>query len=265
MNALDSALFSVSLFVMIGTVGAAIAALSSASIARKSLERQEEQYKKTLEPLIVPKAMTYARKVNFDIVSFIFNNFSEPKPGNFHSKYKGEEVPLLNLSNGIAKDIKIKSEVIKYDALINAIKDTNLKYFNFLDIKFIDDFNKKEFVINAENEISNFHEDQPIELFSKQEILYLTNKGENFKIKIPKSFVVFQNLYTYLSFIERMPNLTAPMLVFTIDYKDIAGNPYAAKYTMKFNKIEIKEEKNSRQMHETRQIISFTIEEYKIN
>ncbi len=265
MSALDSALFLVSLFVMVGTVGAAIAALSSTAIARKSLERQEEQYKKTLEPLIVPKAMTYARKVNFDIVSFIYNNFSEAKPEDFRFKYKGEEVPLLNLSNGIAKDIKIKSEVIKYDGLVKAIKDIDLKKFNILNMRIIDELNKKKLLINAENEISNFGERQPIELFSEQEIIYLTNKVEDFKVIIPKSFVIFQNLYNYLSFIERVPNLTAPMLVFTINYKDIASNSYTAKYTMEINKIAIKTELNSQQLHEMTQILNFCIKEYKNN
>ncbi|MEI3607088.1 hypothetical protein SPD48_15425 [Pseudogracilibacillus sp. SE30717A] len=265
MNIFDQGYFLISLFGMTGTVGAAIAALLSADIAKKSLQRQEEHFNKSLEPLIVPKAMTYARKVNFDNVNFIYNNWNETKSGNFNLRYEDVEIPLLNLSNGIAKDIKIKSEVIKYDELIKVIQNTKLKSFDILDIKFIDEYNKKGFLINAQNKISGLYEDHPIELFSEQEILYLTNKGDNLSVKIPKSFVVFQNLYIYLSYIEKTPNLMAPMLVFTIDYKDIAGNSYTAKYTMKVNKITIKKEKNSRQMHEERQIISFTIEEYKIN
>ncbi|MBO1515589.1 hypothetical protein [Metabacillus bambusae] len=261
MSVVEQATFLVSLFGMIGTVVAALAAYFSANTAKKSLERQEAQFKKSLEPLIVPKAMKYNKIVNFNDLDFIDSIWCEEGLEKINSRGT-LEIPLLNLSNGIAKDIKIRTELIDYEEVVKAILSHEFEKMDKFEAELIEGFNKNIIKVDAETKISGKYAMFPVEKYIEQEILYLTNEGENFSVTIPEIFIVLQNFYIYLAHIEKIPNMLSPKLLFYIAYLDIAGNNYELQYIMKYNYISLSFENVNKVMEEARLEISFSINKY---
>ncbi|MGM7635172.1 hypothetical protein [Bacillus sp. Hm123] len=218
----------IALFGMMATVGAAGAAFYSAYLARKSIERQEDQYKKSLEPLIVPKMKNYTFTLDYMKPSFHFFNWITQDTDLEEQEFK---LPLVNVSKGIAKEVKINLEFTNYKKIIKYITDSELN--EKIHIKLGEDLwgaNKEMITVCTEGNAGTYQ----VTDFPQQETLYISGEGDDsaFTIKFPPVFMALGNVYMYCKIFGSKSSAISPCFKIKIMCKDLAGNAHNFNYLL---------------------------------
>lgn len=247
MKSVEMAEFMISLFAMCATVGAAIAALVSANVARASLREQSDNNKNAIKPFLAIDEKEF--DLEFDSTKENYNLNWENGEHNLidNTTFIGSYLDVVNISQGIAKNIKVK--------IVIDIKDSTIEKFNEnLKGKGIRlskrPYPKREDVqainisgeLNVVNGIKKFDRNYRLNCFPKQEFIFIGAEGDRKQLRLPAVFLVLHNLYVHypqcIDFVE------LPSLLVTFNFEDIAGETYDLKYCVKSSSISIEERFN---------------------
>lgn len=251
MTTVEWATILISLFGMVGTVGAAIAAMQSSSIASKTLKEQTNNNKTLLKPFIVVEEKEFEFSVH-DNEPFYLLNWDT---GDFNLKDSsnsiGIDLNVLNLSKGIAKNVKVNFEMDNYQTFISKLIESN-NYDNFTFS--IDDhrFLKETSALYLKGEFSNETRKKRLnnvfrlENFPTQKFIFLPEfvNGQTNKVQFPPVFFVLYNLYFRLD-----PSINFDEylnLKIRIECQDVVGNDYTFNYIYRIKRYNVKDSTEER-------------------
>lgn len=231
-------------YAALGTVSAAIAAMNSTYLAKRSFSEQKTSNLRALKPLII----TRSKEINITFDPKIQPFLLDWDSGTTLSNINGSFIELANISHGVAKDVVIKMELKNCQKFIdNDFKD--IDPFKFLRIKkgkhiikkdvdciIIDsDLIYKGYGLRANNCM------YPIEKLPDQHIIAIegSDKSQTNKIKIPDAFLVMFNLIFYLNGLG-LNVKDYPTLQVTIQCQDLIGNDYEYVYQYYVESVNVK-------------------------
>lgn len=242
MTIAESATLLIDLFGMVGTVGAALAAGYSMNIAANTLIEQKENNKRALKPFIVIEGKDYSLEYKEDEPFFMLNWDSGTFDLSDGSMKVGSYINILNISNGIAKNIKINFEIENAYSFIKKMQlennDKNLKvYINKhysgkgkVDAIFF------EYFLKTETEVKNYGAHPYVfEELQEQQYLVMTpsKDGSSYKIKIPSAYLAMYNLFFHLRVFSKVDKKDLPKLKIIINCQDITDEDYTFTYYFK--------------------------------
>ncbi|MBL3645588.1 hypothetical protein JMN23_24885 [Bacillus sp. RHFB] len=241
--------FLISLIATLASIGASISAIINARTARRNLAEVLENNKRTLRPHLIIKPKE---------VDLLYNQTDAPHMLNWDTHtydLRGEDnytsstssvsyLELVNLTNGIAKNVKININLNNERTLINMIeRRSNYPEAPYLMLQLSKELNKwaspfESLFVNyvTENIINGAIEHFNFEPTSKQFVA--VEKDNDYKVVIPDTFMVMFNIY--FSYKEYFPPEKRPYLDILIELEDIVGNKYKHHYLFKIQDYNIK-------------------------
>lgn len=226
----------ISLFGMTGTVSAAIAALISSNVAKKSLIEQKENNDKAYKPFLVLEGEEY----NFEL-----------KPGNPYDKLDWTTkqydlkknktsysfIKLLNINEGVARNIKVNLSIENVRPLLKKLMEKRdedeIKELDFYIGKHNIFPDQTALYVNGiykadtyETQANNIYQ---IDKLPGEKFVYLPNVNHGFeRIKTPEGFIALLNLYFHSDVFESVDLL--PRLNISISCEDISGKKINFNY-----------------------------------
>jgi len=258
----------INLFGMVGTVAAALVAMISSNIAKKTLKEHKAMNERALKPLIVPKVESYQFKYKYKLEDFYkidWGNSTEKIRYFKSSSYQNTKIQLLNLGQGTAKNIVIKSEIINYKEVIERInKSVRNSYNDELEINIIDDPylpKTKSLNINYKRKNGDSWGIYPLNNFNTQKSIYIigNSKENDVFFTLPSSFMLLYNLCLYTNSLNDKPeNRVYPKLLITIECQDVSDKKYIFKYLYFYKHFWQKLDRNGEVMN----TLEFQLTEY---
>ncbi|WP_102335732.1 hypothetical protein [Salimicrobium jeotgali] len=238
---------------------AAVAAFVTSGVNIFMLIEQKRSFKKFLEPLLVPDLKTYNYSHEFDYLDFYKvdwgnseDEVSKVSPGG----YDNTRLQLLNLGDGVAKDIELKIEIIDYEKTVESIKDSFSRKFESdkreLKVNIIDDphfENTLSLKVVFDNENGDSTGIYPLDNFNKRNFVYLIPDKDQKAVSfpIPSSFMVLYNLSLFSGALSKNPESRVfPKLSIQVSCKDGAKKEHNFSYIYHHNivKEKVSKEKN---------------------
>ncbi|MGW6380915.1 hypothetical protein [Peribacillus butanolivorans] len=234
--------FVISLLALLASLGASTSAIINAMTARRNLAEVLENNKRTLRPhlIIKPKEVDLLynktdapHMLNWD--THTYDLIGEADYESFINSVSNLE--LVNLTNGVAKNVKINIKLNNERTLINLI-ERRLDYPEapYLKLKLskelIEWASKLESLFvhyETENKINGAIVPYNFEPTSKRSVA--VEKGNVYKVVIPEAFVVMFNIY--FTFKEYIYPEDLPYLDILIELEDIIGSKYQYEYLFK--------------------------------
>lgn len=249
----------VHLFAMVGTVAAAIAALSNSKIAKDTLEEQSQNNKMALKPFIVIRS----KEINLSVKSQHIPHLVNWDTGLFDLNRRTVEsnsyIEVVNLSNGIAKNVKIAVSLENIADFLNSEID-NPGPYDFIKIEKRKNTNRinqdviyLEYSIKGRPGFDTFE----IDILPETNHLFIESYtlGSAVMLKIPRVFMFLYNLYFILP--SYRTKKIAPELKIDIQCEDLIGTPYSFSYRVSLTRLKVTEK-----LGETNIQSYFGIQEY---
>jgi hypothetical protein len=235
----DTVELLIALFGMIGTVGAAIAAMFSVRTAEKTLLEQASNNKRALKPFIAVEGNRYELEYNESELFINLDWDSQEHTLSDNSTSIGTNLNIINISNGNAKNVKVKFSFEGLDNFIKIINEPLRKGINLYGYvgnhRFKANKNALYIDFDVETKKAKFQGSKLLEIEDFQEqsfiVLAANEKGNKNKIRIPSAYIALYNAYFYLSNFRNENELLK--LIIDIKCEDIIGDKYNFKYIFK--------------------------------
>ncbi|MGE7695577.1 hypothetical protein ACQKNC_15965 [Lysinibacillus sp. NPDC094177] len=257
MSSISMPEFMVSLFVMVGTVAAAIAACMSSieaqknsEITRKMLELQQEKEVNDVKPCLLILEKDVEIEFRKEEINPIHTYNWDTKEYTLTDKPFSEKVniDIVNIGKGFAKDVTCYFEVNNLPECLEQLshKDKN-SWYELINIGCC--INNKKEVLAVDFYIKTQTRDYASsnEYYIKSSIpqrFSIINNGinqEKYKLNLPSAFIVYINYLIStlsLSIADYLPK-KYPSISMIINYKDIDDREYEERFNIfitKFNK-----------------------------
>lgn len=218
----------------IGTVSAASAAAISTQIAKKSIRKQDEQFQKTIEPYLVPQFPIFRIDHSLRSSNFLFSRWDNKI--SLEERVKAVKVPLLNIGNGVAKEIEIEFEIQDLNQIVEIYKTSNLNDFMDdrlgnveIDIYDGDALPFPRVLFMGRNEPYRAFLTEELERFHKYNIPFLKKEdGEGTTIEIPYAFIMLSNIWCHTNL--RGINIPKPKLLLKVTCEDLSNKIHHFNY-----------------------------------
>lgn len=236
MNTVEKFQFMISLFAMIATSGAAIA-------AKRSLVEQGLNSKRALTPLLVINNAEYSANFNSE------RRFSNLNWGDHNIipvnniDFSPQTLELINISKGTANNLIIEIELDYSELLFGEL--TKLNDENRIDVSIGSDpfdennellyFIEHMYVEKSNSLVPSSAGSYNLNRVPKQRFLFIGPEGDNKKIFIPKAFVAIYNLY--FGSYKPIDVSLLPSLKIKLTYDDIVNTTYTSKYILQLKAI----------------------------
>lgn len=235
--------FMISLFVMTATVGAAIAALMSANVAKNSLQEQGVSNKRAIMPFLVIENKSFQLEFKPNVAFFKLNWDT----GNYDLKDGhldiGSYLEIINISKGTAKDVKVNITIENVDNFIELLSK-EMKYpIHFSTKKHPAKRDSTALCLSGSinddgNELSFWDIMFKITNVPQQDIIFVGADGGKNQIRIPDSYMVLYNLYFNSNLFHSKDSM--PYLKVNIIYEDIIGSIYEQNLQIKPKNYNVK-------------------------
>ncbi|WP_175991533.1 hypothetical protein [Bacillus sp. Marseille-Q1617] len=213
MDIKEQAELLITLFGMVATVGAAIAAMISASVAKKSTvlsSKQLEEMKQQRYDMNRPDVFIASKLI------YLKYNPSTGY-GNFIEDEKQPELIISNVGQGHAKNINIKWEldVTRHIQFISTFSFGASKVHRYIE----------ESILNTENGVTFIEED-----LKDYTSVYL--KGKEYSLKIPFSYLEILSLLLHLFQEEQLDSSVIPSIKLEMNFTDIYNNSNLKRFVI---------------------------------
>lgn len=216
---------------MIGTVAAAIVAAYAANISKKTLERQEKEFRRSLEPLLALKVNEFEFTIDFDNPSFFSKDWAKDVAG-LGEFLQEINIPLINLSNGVARDIEVVTQVTNHEEIVGKFNEYNRKPEFEMEYENDEDAIVIHNVSIIDGQSLGGSASYRYRNFEPQKFVYISKETNetNIKIKIPSLYMALSNIYLYSCFY--LEEVEFPTVLIRVKCKDIAGLTYNFNYSL---------------------------------
>lgn len=230
------------IIMLISVIFAAISAKASNESTKLNIESYEQQ-KQFNKLMIRPDLVIRNKTINLDVT----NN----TPIHLISwDYQDKDITdnksflnLLNVSNNLAKEVFISTEVLNYEEIMRKIK--NIEFYESLNIDVRPSkMNCSESVLfvgyNWRTAQHHNRGSKEYKMSKTEEMLVVENYGEanEYLLEIPKAFEV---LYNFSFSMNQITIEDMPRLKITIKYSDISDYKYEEKLIVHIKNINIKQ------------------------
>lgn len=233
----------ISMFGMIATTGAAIAALASSYIAKKSLQEQKENNNIAYKPFMVIEGKEFEFELQegkpFDKLNWQTNEYNLQKNGVPFSYTN-----LLNINKGVARNIVVKFSIQNANTFLRILKENNKsRELNFLEYFIAEHKNLPgdlalyvNGIFTSSVEEITSHSLYEINNIPDQRFLFLQNVNQGVeKIQIPIGFIALMNLLFHIQ-PKHIDLESLPKLKISISCEDIIGQTINYNYLFKVNR-----------------------------
>jgi len=252
LNSIEITKLVVSIYASVGSLAAALAALLTVKTTKETLDHQIKKNKIAMRPLpvIEEKYVSGEMELSYPTIPHLYNWSS----GKFDLNDFGSEkiyLTLFNAGHGIAKNLKIKKEILNIDSFLKGINnpepytyinfsenlDENMNDTNYLEINHL--------IMDPRTNEKSFRTDQiRIKNLQIEKVNYLGGRDEGpYNIEIPQAFIAFYNLY--LMSPSEFEQTDKPKLYIYIESEDAEGKCYPDEFLIYLDNMRnLKTERN---------------------